>query len=97
MKRLLWSAPGIALTGFAFWVVTTSVTIPPSPINLLWLGLVFGIPPVGSFWMWCMVIRYEKHPLPFVLLAFIPYYFLGYYFERVRGKHINAKSFTRSR
>jgi hypothetical protein len=94
MKRALWVVPGIALIGFAFWVVTTSVEISPSPINLLWIGLVFGIPPLGTFWMWYMAIRYERRPLLFMLLAFIPYFFLGYYFERVRGKNLDPKSFT---
>jgi hypothetical protein len=62
------------------------VSIPPTPINLLWLALLFGISPLGSFWMLFMAIRYEKHPLKYVLLAFIPYYFLAYYFERVRDR-----------
>jgi len=35
--------------------------------------------------MMYMSIRYEKKPLPFVLLALlIPFTFLWYYFERVR-------------
>lgn len=92
MKKLLWMIPGLAMIGFAFWVVTTSVPIPPSPINLLWLGLVFGVPPLGGFWMWYMAIRYEKQPLQYILLAFIPYFFLWYYFERVRGKRLEARS-----
>jgi len=33
-----------------------------------------------------MVIRHERRIKPYVLLAFIPYFFLGYYFERVRGR-----------
>lgn len=97
MKKLLWALPGVALTGFAFWVVTTSVVIPPTPINLLWLGLVFGIPPLGSFWMWYMAIRYERHPLPFLLLALIPCVFLWYYFERIRGKKREDGAFTPQR
>lgn len=97
MRRVLWAIPGMALTGFAFWVVTTSVEISPNPFNLLWLGLVFGIPPLGTFWMLYMAIRYEKRPLPFMLLALIPYFFLGYYFERVRGKSLDSKSFTPSK
>ena len=35
-----------------------------------------------------IVIRYEKQPLPYILLAFIPYFSLGYYFERVRGRQM---------
>ncbi len=38
-----------------------------------------------------MAIRYEKHPLPMVLLAFVPFAFFWYYFERVRpGKLVRA-------
>lgn len=31
--------------------------------------------------------------IPYLLLAFIPYFFLWYYFERVRGKNLSARSF----
>jgi len=32
-----------------------------------------------------MAIRYETQPLPMMFLAFVPYAFLWYYFERVRA------------
>jgi hypothetical protein len=46
--------------------------------------------------MMYMSIRYEKHPLPMVLLAaFIPFSFLWYYFERVRrGKLRRNRDFA---
>ena len=75
----------MAVTGFAFWIVTSTVTIPLRPLPLLVLALVFAVPPIGSFWMMYMANRYEKLPLLYLLLAFIPYFFLSYYFERVRG------------
>ncbi len=31
-----------------------------------------------------MAVRYEAQPLPMMFLAFVPYAFLWYYFERVR-------------
>jgi len=34
--------------------------------------------------MFYMALRYEKNPWLMILLAFIPYAFLWYYFERVR-------------
>ena len=46
--------------------------------------VVFAVPPFGAFWMLYMSVRHEKRPLPMILLAFIPYTFLWYYFERVR-------------
>ena len=38
----------------------------------------------GAFWMLYHCIRYEQHPFPYILLAFVPYAFLWYYFERVK-------------
>ena len=51
----------------------------------------------GAFWLLYVAVRFEKHPLPFILLAFLPYGFLGYYFERVRpNKHKTRDSFPMS-
>lgn len=54
------------------------------PAILFALFVLFALPPAGSFWMMYISIRYEKTPLPMILLAFIPFTFLWYYFERVR-------------
>jgi hypothetical protein len=86
MKTLLWACLGFAVTGFAFWIVTTTETIPLRPLPLVMLALVFAVSPFGTFWMLYMVIRHEKRIMPYVFLAFIPYFFLGYYFERVKGR-----------
>jgi hypothetical protein len=86
MRTFLWMCLGFAVTGWAFWVVTTKPTIPPNPLSILMLALVFGISPIGSFWMLYMVIRHEKRTMPYALLAFIPYFFVGYYFDRVRSR-----------
>jgi drug/metabolite transporter (DMT)-like permease len=96
MKTFLWVCLGFAVTGLAFWIVTTTETLPPRPLPLLMLALVFAVSPIGSFWMMYMAIRYEKRPLAYVFLAFIPYFFLGYYFERVRGRR-NLNSDLRKR
>ena len=85
MKMYLSAIFGLVVTGLAFWIVTSDVTSPAHLLPMLLLALVFVVPPFGSFWMLFMVIRYEKHPMPWVLIAFIPYFFLGYYYERVRG------------
>jgi hypothetical protein len=92
VKMFLWALIGMVVAGLAFWFVTSAATVPERPLPLLVLTLVFGTSPLGTFWMLYMAIRYEKHPSPYVLLAFVPYFFLGYYFERVRGKHIAAQS-----
>jgi hypothetical protein len=93
---LLWVILGSAVTGLAFWIVTSTATIPPHPLPLLLLALVFCVPPLGTFWMLYAVIRHERHPLSYVLLAFVPYFFVGYYFERVRRKGLEKNQQTRS-
>jgi hypothetical protein len=88
MKMFLYAILGLAVAALAFWVVTSTATIPPHPLPMLVLALVFGVSPLGSFWMLYTVIRYEKRPLPYIFLAFVPYLFVGYYFERIRGKKL---------
>jgi hypothetical protein len=88
MKVLLWILLGFLVTGLAFWMITTPGAT-RNPALLFLIVVVFAIPPFGAFWMLYVSIRHEKHPLPIMLLAFVPYAFLWYYFERVRpGKHI---------
>jgi len=86
MKMVLWAISGFAVAGVAFWFVISTATMPPHPLALLMLALIFGVSPIGSFWMLYMVIRYEKRPLPYAFLAFIPYFSVGYYLERVRRR-----------
>jgi hypothetical protein len=87
MKMVLWGCLGFAVAGLAFWIVTATETIPPRPLPLVLLALIFGVSPIGTFWMLFIVIRHEKRIVPYVLLAFIPYFSLGYYFERVRSRN----------
>ena len=91
MKLFLWIIVGFVTLGLAFWIVTTSEN-PQNSFLMILVVLVFGVPPLGAFWMLYMAIRYEKHPLPMMILAFfVPYTFLWYYFERVRPrKHISG-------
>jgi hypothetical protein len=96
VKMFLWAILGTALAGVAFWLVTSTATIPPHPLPLLVLALFFGVSPLGAFWMMYMAVRYERQPLPYFLLAFIPYFFLGYYFERVRGRSRGPAGLTGS-
>jgi hypothetical protein len=92
MKMLLWAIVAFAATGFAFWFVTSTATVSPHPLLIIPLGLIFCAAPLGTFWMLYMVIRHEGRPLPYILLAFIPFFFLGYYFERIRGKRLGNGS-----
>jgi 4-hydroxybenzoate polyprenyltransferase len=52
------------------------------------IGIRLHHPPgsIGALWMMYMSVRYEKNPLPMVLLAFVAYAFLWFYVERVRPK-----------
>ena len=89
VKMLLWATLGMAVTGVAFWIVSGTATVPPHPLPLVILALIFVVSPLGSFWMLYMAIRYESRPLLYVFLAFLPYFFVGYYLDRVRGKKLN--------
>jgi hypothetical protein len=74
-----------ALNGLAAFVVFSRGAI-RDPLTLFGLFLLFAAPNIGTIWMLYVSIRFEKHPLPFAFLAFIPYAFLWYYFQRVRPK-----------
>ena len=85
MRAFLWILLGLVVTGLVFYVVISAWF----PKNLATESLVFMFfcaPSAGAFWMLYVAIRNERHPLPLILLAFVPYAFLWYYFERVRPK-----------
>ncbi len=96
MRHLRWMLPAVVLLGLQLWIFLT----PWGPVNLInrpfvFLSFIvlFGAPSLGAFWMLYIAIRHERHPLPIILLAFLPYTFLWYYFERVRpGKHMTRGS-----
>lgn len=93
MKLFLWIVVGFVTVGLAAWIITAN-NGPQNPLLMALVIVVFCVPPLGAFWMLYMSIRYEKHPLPMILLAlFVPYTFLWYYFERIRPrKHIDRDS-----
>lgn len=78
-----WILVSVGATIIAAWVILAS----PGPLHGADLGLavvVFGVHPFGALWMMYHSIRHERQPLGFVGLAFVPYTFLWYYFDRVR-------------
>ena len=83
MKALIYVVFGFAVLGLAFWIVVAQRISQDSPWIFPIIAL-FGIPPIGAFWMMYMSIRHERKPLPMILLAFIPFTFVWYYFERIR-------------
>ncbi len=93
MKLSLWVLLGLGVTGLAFWFVTS----PWSPRNAFVQDLIvmfFMAPSVGAFWMLYVAIRHERHPAPFIFLAFIPFTFLWYYFARVRPREHEQRQVT---
>jgi len=85
VKVLLYVALGFAAMAAAALLITRGQAPESNPAVAVAFVALFAVPPVGAFWMMYMSIRYEKKPLPFVLLALlIPFTFLWYYFERVR-------------
>jgi hypothetical protein len=89
VKLLLYIAGGFVAIALAALLITQGKAPDSNPLMLLAFVSLFGIAPLGAFWMIYMSIRYEKHPLPMVLLAlFIPFTFLWYYAERVRPRKL---------
>jgi hypothetical protein len=84
MKFALWVLLGLGVTGVAFWLVT-SPWFPKNPVIETIVFAFFALPSVGAFWMLYVAVRFERNPTAYVFLAFIPYSFMWYYFERVRG------------
>jgi hypothetical protein len=63
-----------------------SPSFPGSPAVIILIA-VFGfvVPPIGAFWMMYVAIRHENSPFPLILLAYVPYAFVWYYFDRVKS------------
>jgi hypothetical protein len=92
MRNLAWIVLISFLTGLCGWIVI-GPWFPKSTLALVTVLTVFAAPSLGGIWMLYRAIRFEKHPFPVALLAFIPYGFLWYYFERVRpGKHVASSN-----
>lgn len=96
MKLLLYIAFGFVVTAVAILLLLRGPAPESHPALMFALVVLFGIPPLGAFWMIYMSIRHEKNPFPMLLLAlFIPFAFLWYYFERVRpGKSGRDRHFA---
>jgi hypothetical protein len=87
MKAAVLAVVAIVVYAIACWLIFTP-GIPQFPFFVPVIVAVFVVPPLGGWWLIYIVIRHEKHMFPIVLLAFVPYGFVWYYFERVRnGTH----------
>lgn len=96
MKLALYVAAGFVALLLALTLIARGTPPDSSPFILFAFWVLFGIPPLGAFWMMYVAIRYEKNPFPLILLAlFIPFTFLWYYFDRVRpGKVRRVRDFA---
>ena len=88
MRTALWVAFFISVTVFASWVVLGQWQ-PKNYVVIYAIAALFAASSFGALWVWYRAVRYEAHPIKFVLLALIPYFFLWYYFERVRREKAN--------
>lgn len=84
MKLLFYILGGFVAMAAAALLIARGQAPEGHPVILFAFVILFAVPPLGAFWMMYMSIRYEKNPLPMIFLAFIPFSFLWYYFERVR-------------
>jgi hypothetical protein len=84
MRLLLYIIGGFVALALAALLVTGGQAPESHPLMLFAFVVLFAVPQIGAFWMLYVAIRYEKKPFPMLLLAFIPFSFLWYYFERVR-------------
>jgi uncharacterized membrane protein YqjE len=85
MRSLFWALVALGLTGLAYWIVL-GPWLPKNQIEMALTVVLFTLPTPGAIWMIRIAVRSEKNSLPMVLLAFFPYAFLWYYFERVRPR-----------
>lgn len=87
MTKFWWIPLSAGFAAFYVWIFL-GATYPISSIVLFTLVLAVLISNIGAFWMWYIAIRWEKRPVPFLLLGFLPFSFLWYYFQRYRiGAH----------
>jgi hypothetical protein len=84
MKILFYVVGGLLALTLGVFLIARGPAPGSNPLVMIALIVIFAIAPLGAFWMMYASIRHEKNPLPMLLLAFIPFTFLWYYFDRVR-------------
>ena len=82
MKRTAWTIFLLTTTAIETWPILPAMLGRDLGIRVL-IGYCV-IATLGSLWMLYRCLHRERRPFPLALLAFIPYAFLWYYFEKVR-------------
>lgn len=90
IANAIWILVIACLLSLCAWIVI-GPWVPHHPLALFAVIVLFGAPNFGAIWMMYTAARYELNAITFVALAFIPFTFLWYYFERYR----TGKCFTR--
>jgi hypothetical protein len=72
--------PGVVLISMAF-ALNVSLSFVGRPVDSFF-SLLASIHKIAFLWMVYQAIRYEIHPLQFILLAFFPFSSVWYYLER---------------
>jgi hypothetical protein len=92
MKTILWFLLIGTLGAVCGWIVIGPWT-PKNPVAMLMVFTLFTVPNIGAIWMMYIAVRYEAYPYPFIALAFLPFSFVWYYFERFRpGRYLKRNS-----
>jgi hypothetical protein len=76
-------------TAFAVWVVL-STWVPKTSLSIGAVSVFFLCASVGAFWMLYDCLVRERPPLIYFFVAFLPYAFVWYYFDRVLPRTIRA-------
>jgi len=71
MRMLLSIVLGFAILALAMWMLTLPVVFENLVLKILFV-LVFVVSPFGGLWMLYQAIRYERNPLPMILVSFLP-------------------------
>jgi uncharacterized membrane protein YqjE len=77
-----WACLLCLTSAFSLWVVLADWVF-RNELEVVGTVVFFAIHPFGAIWMLSHATRNERRRLPFFFLAFIPYSFVWYYFERV--------------
>jgi uncharacterized membrane protein len=77
------------VSAFAAWVVI-GPWFPKGSLTIGLLTIFFLLGPVGALWMLYDCSIHEKPPLIYFVLAFVPYAFVWYYFDRVRPRRVRS-------
>ena len=84
MTRILLAAIVITLDLIDIWIVF-GPWYSTDPGAIFIVLILFISPNIGTLWMIYVAAKSEKKPLAYMLLAFIPFFFIFYYFDRYLG------------